>query len=454
MLGLLILFGVAGALTTLWLGLAALYVSSSIGWANLLTLPPSDLALFGFGAVGPVVGMWLIVGLLFLAITGLRQEQVTHRLVRQATRSSEQSEAQVRSLIEMQMEGRRREVVAGIDLALRDLNAQSALIAERLGMVTAEEADALWARALSGDQWAFANAFLVRDSAYPDFADMLADRLIADDVAVAALQVFLRRYRGLSEALRDADVTGPAADMLHDGTLERLYSLFERAASIGINLRTAAQETESSGEGWSGEAFPVEPPADSFADLEPDSQVEPEPQPASDPPPRVDPAVRAEEDALERSVAHLHATFRGVQSAAVAGASAPTPEQVVEDYLTDFGAEEDGAFEPQPAAVAAAQFEPSPAAAAAPPEPPPAENPETSADAGAVADRTPEAAQPSQAAADTAAAAGQDDRDARQADADAADEKTEEQANQAPPQGDLLAGWTAEAGPSAQERRA
>lgn len=426
MLGLLILFGVAGALTTLWLGLAALYVSSSVGWANLLTLPPSDLALFGFGAVGPVVGMWLIVGLLFLAITGLRQEQVMHRLMRQATRSGEQSEAQVRSLIEMQMEGRRREVVAGIDLALRDLNAQSALIAERLGMVTAEEADALWARALSGDQWAFANAFLVRESAYPDFADMLAERLVADDVASAALQVFLRRYRGLSEALRDADVTGPAADVLREGTLERLYALFEKSSIIGIGLRTAVEPAEAGDEGWSGEAFPAEPPAepplDPVTEIEPEAEARPEPQP--EPAPRVDPALRAEEDALERSVAHLHATFRGLQAAPAAAATASTAEQVVEDYLTDFGAEEDTPPEPQlqPQLVATAEAQPEP------------EQPEEPAEV--------------EASADTAEPEPEDQPAVAEAEA------PEASPPETSPQGDLLTGWTADALPDVQERRA
>jgi hypothetical protein len=241
MVGLLILFSIAGALTSIWLGGAVVYVTHAMGWANLLTLPPSDLALYIFGTLGPVATLWLVVGLLQNGLASHRQEKVLRTLAAQARQTAGQTEGQVRTLIQMQEESRRRSLIDGMDLVLKDLNGQAAVLAERLGMVSADEADSLWARTISGDVWAFAHAFLTRAAAYPDFADLLAERLAADDISTAALQLFRRRYDMLVASFEHSDADKVVRSVLEDGPLARLSHLFAEVDQASTRLRMTAE---------------------------------------------------------------------------------------------------------------------------------------------------------------------------------------------------------------------
>lgn len=299
MIGLIILFTLAGALSSVWLGTAFLYVGSRMSWDAFLALPPPDLALYLCAVFGPLAALWLILGFFYIAAQGQRQEQVLQTLAGQARRNAEQTEAQVRTLIEMQAESRRRSMLGGMDLVIKDMNGQAALLAERLGMVSEPEADSLWARTVSGDLWAFAHAFLIRAAAYPDFADMLAERLAGDQVCSAALQTFLRRYDQLSEGFRENEADRLMRQVLEDGPLARLQVLFADVNARAIRLRMlwAASETgaasETAGNAWETAAGAA---ADGSADM---PEVYPVPEfqpphaaPAHDAPMQVPPPVQ------------------------------------------------------------------------------------------------------------------------------------------------------------------
>lgn len=242
MVGLLILFIAAGLLTTAWLGGALVYVSSSVGWDNLFLMMPNDLALFAFGVFGPVALLWLVLGLVQTTLSNHRQEGVLRQMVVQERRSSDQIEAQVRTLIQMQGESRRRSVIDGMDLVLKDLNGQAAVLAERLGMVSQDEADTLWGRTVAGDVWAFSYAFLTRAEAYEDFPDLLAERLAQDEISSSALQLFLRRYDLLLESFRETDADKLARAVLEDGPLARLHSLFAAVNLRAVRMRQGYAE--------------------------------------------------------------------------------------------------------------------------------------------------------------------------------------------------------------------
>lgn len=242
MLGLIVLFIAAGVLTCAWLGGALLYVSNSVGWDNLLLMMPNDLALFAFGVFGPVALLWLVLGLIQTTLSNHRQESVLRQMVVQERRASDQIEAQVRTLIQMQGESRRRSVIDGMDLVLKDLNGQAAVLAERLGMISQDEADTLWGRTVAGDVWAFSYAFLTRAEAYEDFPDLLAERLAHDEISSSALQLFLRRYDLLLESFRETDADKLARAVLEDGPLARLHSLFAAVNLRALRLRQGYEE--------------------------------------------------------------------------------------------------------------------------------------------------------------------------------------------------------------------
>lgn len=239
MIGLMVLFAVAGAFTSLWLGGALFYISSALGWGVLLSLAPSDLALVVAGTFGPIAALWLVVAFVQQGFLAQRHEKILTLMLSQHRRASDQIEAQVRTLIQMQGESRRRSVIDGMDLILKDLNGQASVLAERLGMVSPDEADTLWARTVAGDVWAFAYAFLTRAAAYPEFPDLLAERLAGDDISSAALQIYLRRYDRLLESFKVNDADKLAREVLEDGPLARLHSLFGDVNARAVRLRGA-----------------------------------------------------------------------------------------------------------------------------------------------------------------------------------------------------------------------
>ncbi|NKD54591.1 MULTISPECIES: hypothetical protein [unclassified Haematospirillum] len=226
MMALVVVFCLAGLLTSLWLGGAVLYIGSLVGWDSLMLLPPSDMAVLVAGTFGPVVALWLLVGFINMAASGHRQEHVLNTLAQQSRHTSDHVEAQVRTLLQMQADSRRQAAVEGMELALRDLNAHASLLAERLGMVSTAEAETLWGRTVSGDVWAFAQAFLVRAAAYPEFAGMLAERALGDPVSVQALHCFIRRCEALRHEVQQHDLHPLFGQVIEEGPLARLHTLF------------------------------------------------------------------------------------------------------------------------------------------------------------------------------------------------------------------------------------
>ena len=85
-------------LTTFWMLLAIIYISSVIGWANFSLLPAEEMGNFLEGAFAPLAFLWLVIGY-FLQQKEL--EQNTEALRAQAveiSRSAEQAVIQSENL--------------------------------------------------------------------------------------------------------------------------------------------------------------------------------------------------------------------------------------------------------------------------------------------------------------------------------------------------------------------
>lgn len=93
-------------LTTAWILLGVLYISSNIGWAAFSTLPADDLGNFLEGASAPLAFLWLVIGY-FLQQKEL--EQNTEALRSQAieiSRSAEQAAIQSEKLAASELHAR------------------------------------------------------------------------------------------------------------------------------------------------------------------------------------------------------------------------------------------------------------------------------------------------------------------------------------------------------------
>jgi hypothetical protein len=223
----LLTLAMAGLLSVAWTGLVWRYVGADAGWAALRAAPPETMAVFLAATAGPLAALWLVAAFILTALA-LFQTQADVRLtLRQTTRTTDEIEALVRTSIEMQEQSRRQSFLNGVELALKDLNSQAGMITGRLGVLSAEETEYLWALNAAGDPWAFCHALLERSELEDDFIDLVAHRVAGDEVASAGLHRFLRRYERLLALAKEYDVDKLVREVLEDGPLDRLYTLFQ-----------------------------------------------------------------------------------------------------------------------------------------------------------------------------------------------------------------------------------
>jgi len=218
---------VALALSVAWIAVIWDYVSRTPGWDALQTAPPVEFATFLASVAAPLAALWLVAAFLLTALALFQTQTDVRATQRQALRTTQEIEALVRTSIEMQEQARRQSFLNGAELALKDLNSQAGMITARLGVLAAEETEYLWALNAAGDPWAFCHALLERSELQNDFVDLVAHRVAGDEVASAALQRFLRRYERLLALTKQYDADKLVREVLEDGPLDRLYTLFQ-----------------------------------------------------------------------------------------------------------------------------------------------------------------------------------------------------------------------------------
>ncbi|MBB4284838.1 hypothetical protein [Roseospira goensis] len=215
----------------MWLLLVRAYVAAGPGWANLLDSHPTDFALFLASATAPLAAVWLVAAFILNGVALARTQDAVRAMQRQALRTSGEIEALVRTSIEMQEQARRQSFLNGAELALKDLNSQAGMITGRLGVLSADETEYLWALNAAGDPWAFCHALLERSELEDDFIELVAHRVAGDEVASAGLQRFLRRYERLLALAKEYDADKLVREVLEDGPLDRLHALFQAVSA-------------------------------------------------------------------------------------------------------------------------------------------------------------------------------------------------------------------------------
>jgi hypothetical protein len=211
-------FVIAVALTILWVALLAAYVRN-VGWAGLSAFTPVELATLLAAAGGPPAVVWLFVAV-------VEQRRTVTQLLAQSRHSLQQAETQTRALLQLQNEVSRSQSQTARGLAVHDLAANAAILAERLGVTSRENAAAAWARYGAGDVTVFVQSFLNFAISHPDMPERIADAVKRDSLARAALSGFVRRFERLSQALADDKM---AMEIVEEGALGRAYRLFKHA---------------------------------------------------------------------------------------------------------------------------------------------------------------------------------------------------------------------------------
>jgi hypothetical protein len=222
-------FILAVALTVAWLGLGIAYIVHA-GSTVAAMAPPQLAAVLAAIALPPLV-LWLIV-------TVLEQRGALAQLMAQSRQNLHQTEAQARALLQLQAEAARDRGAEARALAFHDLAANAAILAERLGVLGKEGAVAAWARYGAGDVTVFVQAFLTFSLSHPDIAERMAEAVVRDGVARAALAAYVRRYQRLTSALADDKMT---LEILDEGALGRAFMMFKQADELALGAAAAAQ---------------------------------------------------------------------------------------------------------------------------------------------------------------------------------------------------------------------
>src|SRR5207253_976573 len=119
-------------------------------------------------------------------------------------------------LLQLQADAARARSAEARALALHDLAAHAAVLAERLGVMTKDGIAAAWSRYGSGDVTVFVQAFLTFSLSHPDIAKRMADAVTRDGLARGALAGYVRRYERLTSAISDDKM---AVEILDEGAL-------------------------------------------------------------------------------------------------------------------------------------------------------------------------------------------------------------------------------------------
>jgi hypothetical protein len=214
-------FILAVAITVAWVAFIGVYLYK-LGWWVVMALPPTQLATLLAAAGGPLAALWLLVAV-------LEQRRDTNELVRRLAQSVHQAEAQTRALMQLQNQSTRAQSVEARTLALHDLASNAAVLAERLGVLTRDNLNAAWVRYGSGDVTVFVQSFLGFAVTHPEITERMAEAVVRDGAARAALATFVRRYEQLTAAPIDDKMV---REILEEGPLGRAYRLFKTADGL------------------------------------------------------------------------------------------------------------------------------------------------------------------------------------------------------------------------------
>lgn len=232
--------------------------------AGLSALSPSETAAALAALAAPPAVLWLGLAVGAAAVSARRSERALRAVLFHTRRATEQSEVQVRTLLQMQEDTRRRRMLEGLDEALADMRGSLALIAERTGLLSADATELTWARTAAGDRWAFANAFLTPWAYQSDLPELLGERVAQAPEAAAALQAYLRRWRRLLAVLKENDADKLLRETLEDGPADRLSAFLARVEQTAVALMTGAGGSDA-----------APPPMDAAASSEPFADIAP-----------------------------------------------------------------------------------------------------------------------------------------------------------------------------------
>ena len=227
MIKVLFLFSFLIALSFSWLASAGLYLHYRLGLENLLTLNPSDLAIYICAIIAPIAIIWLITGFSHHIFATKNQSNLTTTLLYQARRSSEHTEALVKAMIEIQAQTRSGVLLNNIPIVINHLNEVMSQIAMRFGILTTDASERLWEKVSNGNLWAFCRVLIDNAERTPNFKNAILKQANKDKILSSAIIEFCRRFENLQKLLANHDRERLLAGIVEEGSLGKVFALIK-----------------------------------------------------------------------------------------------------------------------------------------------------------------------------------------------------------------------------------
>ena len=244
MVGLIVLFSFSVAASLLWLGGVLFYIYAKIGFPQLFGLPMPDVVMIAATAFLPVIFLWMVVGLLYNAMTLHKQGHTINLLLAQTRRSADHAEAMVRTMMETQVQTRSALVLHNADLFINELNDLLSDIIVRLGLIQPAHTELVWQRVGDGNRWAFCKVLLQNADNSPKFKDDLENQLKRDDILSNAVRTFCYRFEQMFTMLERHDIEHYLTKIFEEGSLGRVYLRFVEACREIDGLQAAFLQPE------------------------------------------------------------------------------------------------------------------------------------------------------------------------------------------------------------------
>lgn len=224
-------FTVSIILSVCWIIGGAIYIEARIGFNNLITMNPSDLAFFITAVFIPVIVLWIIVGFIYYSSIISKQGYFLNLMLIRMKRSSEENEIILKSIIESQGYFKNRETLRFVDMSIDDMNNTLAEIAVRMGIIRKVSTETLWHRVGEGDRWAFCNIILENADEIRNFDKELKHHISRNEILAKQITSFCTRFEETFALLETNPNNRPMLNILESSVLGEVYTKFSKALS-------------------------------------------------------------------------------------------------------------------------------------------------------------------------------------------------------------------------------
>lgn len=230
MLGIILLFSCAVAVSLLWIFGFAFYVYAQIGFSNLFGLPLPQMTTLAAAAFLPVFAFWLVIALVHNVLVLKTQARTMDMLLAQSRRAADHAEAMVRTLLETQVQTKSTLALNNVSLFINELNDLLCDIVIRFGLVPPAHTEVIWQRIGDGNRWAFCKVILQNAENSKTFLTNLSEQLNRDKLLAQLVHQFCYRFEQMFTMLNRHDEEHLVTKIFEEGAMGRVYLRFVEAS--------------------------------------------------------------------------------------------------------------------------------------------------------------------------------------------------------------------------------